>query len=590
MTRLPPLPVPALPDSAAADTLDAGPTDPPFPQQDDIFGQLLGEPGYQVVQYQGRGVELEVDRQRVQLNREAQVMYEQSTIDADTITYEAGLQFVRGCGNISLTGEGENVISDECLNYDVSATKGTVVDARTSFAQQGADWFIRGLMTMRGSGTAFVETGNFTSCDLDEPHYYFRAGQIKVVSDDIVVAWPVTLYIQNVPVAWLPFFAQDIREERRSGFLPPRFGFNDVVASSSNARRSITDFGYYFAFSDFMDAQATADWFSGRFTRLNGAVRYRSIKKFFRGNVIASYSFGNEKTLQFQMRHNHELTPVTDIRVNANFISNTTVFERQTFDPTVQTQRIASDVGVQHRFPFASVNLSGSRRQDLGAQKGRTDLTLPKLQMTFSPLTLFRAPEQPQRAVQQYRRQRRLLRFAPRPDPGRERRQENRSCVREQCRPHRLLRSQWADELQPEHGTSVPADARRRHHGVRGVRERVETGLRSAGGIPDRPHREHDAASHAERGREPVSVGRHERRVHHRADASPLRSRGVHRSLRVFARRRPVRADPPQGLAALSLRLFTGRGSLRFPAFDPRVPGVEFQGGEPASRHPEPDV
>ncbi|WP_419937978.1 LPS-assembly protein LptD [Candidatus Palauibacter sp.] len=384
--------VPALPDSAAADTVDAGPTDPPFPQQDDIFGQLLGEPGYQAVRYQGREVDLDVDRQRVQLTREAQVMYEQSTIDADTITYEAGLQFVTGCGNISLTGEGENVISDECLNYDVSATKGTVADARTSFAQQGADWFIRGLMTMRGSGTAFVETGNFTSCEADEPHYYFRAGQIKVVSDDIVVAWPVTLYIQNVPVAWLPFFAQDIREERRSGFLPPRFGFNDVVASSTNARRSITDFGYYFALNDFMDAQATADWFSGRFTRLNGAVRYRSIKKFFRGNVIASYSFGNEKTLQFQMRHRHELTPVTDIRVNANFISNTTVFERQTFDPTIQTQRIASDVGVQHRFPFASVNLSGSRRQDLGAQKGRTDLTLPKLQMTFSPLTLFRAP------------------------------------------------------------------------------------------------------------------------------------------------------------------------------------------------------
>lgn len=386
------LDVPA-PDSAAADTLEAGPDDPPYPQPDDIFGLLLEEGGYQAIQYRGRTVELDVQEEVVRLEREAQASYEQATIDADTITYRTGLQFVRACGSIAMTGQGQDAVSDRCLNYDVSGTKGTIMDARTSFSERGTEWFIRGNTTMRGSGTAFVETGNFTSCDLEHPHYYFRAGQIKVVSNDIIVAWPVTFYVQDVPVAWLPFFAQDIREERRSGFLPPRFGFNDVVASSSNSRRSVTDFGYYFAFNDFMDAQATADWFSGRFTRLNGAFRYRSIKKFFRGNLMASYSFGNEKTLQFQMRHNHELTPVTDIRVNANFISNTTVFERQTFDPTLQTQRIASDIGIQHRFPFASVNLSGSRRQDLGAQKGRVDLTLPKLRMSFSPLTLFRAPQ-----------------------------------------------------------------------------------------------------------------------------------------------------------------------------------------------------
>ena len=383
----------AVADSAVSDTLDAGPTDPPYPQPDDIFGWLLEEAGYQAIQYRGRNVQLDVGDEVVRLEREAQATYEQATIDADTITYRAGLQFVHACGGIAMTGQGQDAVSEECLNYDVSGTRGTILDARTSFAERGTEWFIRGHTTMRGSGTAFVETGNFTSCENEEPHYYFRAGQIKVVSNDIIVAWPVTLYIHNVPVAWLPFFAQDIREERRSGFLPPRFGFNDVVASSSNSRRSVTDFGYYFAFNDFMDAQATADWFSGRFTRLNGAFRYRSIKKFFRGNLMTSYSFGNEKTLQFQMRHNHELTPVTDIRVNANFVSNTTVFERQTFDPTLQTQRIASDVGLQHRFPFASVNLSGSRRQDLGAQKGRTDLTLPKLQMSFSPLTLFRAPQ-----------------------------------------------------------------------------------------------------------------------------------------------------------------------------------------------------
>ena len=266
------------------------------------------------------------------------------------------------------------------------------MDARTSFAQRGAEWYIRGNATPRGSRVVFVELGNFTSCELEQPHYYFRAGQIKVVTQDILVAWPVTLYIHDVPVIWLPFFAQDIRDGRRSGFLPPRFGVNDIAGGSSSVRRSISDFGYYFAINDFMDAQATVDWFSGRFTRVNTAFRYKVLKKFFQGNILASYSFGNEQTFQLQMRHQHDLTPVTNIRVNTNFISDTKVYESQSFNPRSQTQRISSDLGLQHRFSFASLNLSASRRQDLGAQSGRTDLTLPNFQMTFTPVTLFRAP------------------------------------------------------------------------------------------------------------------------------------------------------------------------------------------------------
>ena len=213
-----------------------------------------------------------------------------------------------------------------------------------------------------------------------------------MVSNDIVVAWPVTLYIHDVPIAWLPFFAQDIRDERRSGFLPPKFGITDIFSNSSARNRSITDFGYYVAINEFMDTQATVDWFSGRFTRVNSAFRYKSVKKFFDGNIMASYSFGDSKTFEFRVRHRHDITPVTRLRVNAIFLSDTREFERQSFDPTLQTQRISSDLGLQHRFSFASLNVSANRRQSLGAQRGRVDFTPANVQMTFSPVTLFRAP------------------------------------------------------------------------------------------------------------------------------------------------------------------------------------------------------
>ncbi len=376
----------------ARDSAARGQEEAAFPDRDELLQQLAALPGFRVIEYRGREVELDVQDETVRLRREAQAKYATSVLDADTISYLAALQFIRARGKISLEGEGQNVTSDSIVNYDVSRGKGTIMDARTSFSEAGAEWFVRGDATPRGSRTVFVETGNFTSCELEEPHYYFRAGQIKVVSEDIIVAWPVTLYINDVPVAWLPFFAQDIRQGRRSGFLPPRFGVNDIVSTSSNLNRSVTDFGYYLALNEFMDTQLTLDWFSGRFTRVNTAFRYKSLKKFFQGNLLASYSFGDQRTLQLQANHRHDLTPVTNLQVNANYISNTLVYERQSFDPTLQTQRISSDVGLQHRFPFASVNLSASRRQDLGSLRGKTDLTLPNLQATFSPVTLFRAP------------------------------------------------------------------------------------------------------------------------------------------------------------------------------------------------------
>jgi hypothetical protein len=364
-----------------------------FPEPDSIFNRLAGLPGFRIVEYRGRNVELAVKEEAVRLRGEAQAKYATSVLEADTISYLAGLQFIRAQSNVSLAAEGQSGTTDSIVYYDVSSLKGTIMDARTSFAEAGAEWYVRGDATLRGERTVFVEAGSFTTCDLEEPHYYFKAGKIKVVTENVIVAWPVTLYINGVPIAWLPFFAQDIRPGRRSGFLPPRFGVNDIVSTSGNVNRQISDFGYYFAINEFMDSQLTVDWFSGQYTRLNGAFRYRDLKKYLRGNIRTSYSFGDQgNTFELSANHQQELSPVTDIRLNANFIQNTRLFEERSFDPREQTQRITSDFGLNHRFPFAALSLSARRNQSLGTQRGRTELTLPDLRLSFSPLTLFRAP------------------------------------------------------------------------------------------------------------------------------------------------------------------------------------------------------
>ncbi len=391
----------ARPDSAALDTVDGFDLDAlreelgggDFPEQDADFRRLAGSPGFRVIEYRGEMVELEVDTETIRLLGQAQANYGGDVLRADTIAYLGEPQFIIARRNINLIGQGQaHVVSDSLLYYDVSRRKGTIFDAETEFAERGATWFVKGTAVPKGQDTVYVASGAFTSCEYDTPHYYFQAGRIKLVAENVIVAWPVVLYVSDVPVFWLPFFAQDIRPGRHSGLLPPRFGFNDIVKTSDSYNRQISDFGYYWAINEYLDAQGTIDWFSGNYTRLNGAFRYRFLKQFIRGNALASYSFGNSgKVWDIRVNHDHELSASTKYLVSLNYVNNTRLYQDQSFNPNDQTQTIDSNVGVSHRWPFASLNLSGRHRQFLGTSD-QTETTLPQLGLALSPVTLFRAP------------------------------------------------------------------------------------------------------------------------------------------------------------------------------------------------------
>ena len=364
-----------------------------FPDKDADFQRLSGLTGFRVMEYRGEAVELEIDAETIRLLGQAQANYGSDVLRADTIEYQGLPQFIRAKHNIDLVGAGQaHVTSDSLLYYDVSRLKGTIFDAETEFAERGAQWFVKGTAVPKGQDTVFVTRGAFTSCEYDEPHYFFKAGRIKLVAENVIVAWPVTLYVSDVPVFWLPFFAQDIRPGRHSGFIPPRFGFNDIVKTSDSYNRQISDFGYYWAINEFTDFRGTVDWFSGQYTRLNGIFNYNFLKEFVRGSARANYSFGNSgKVWDVRLNHNHELSAVTNYRVNLGYVNNTRLFTDQSFDPRDQTQTIDSELGFAHRWPFASVTLNAQRRQFLGAADQVT-LTLPRLGIALSPVTLFKAP------------------------------------------------------------------------------------------------------------------------------------------------------------------------------------------------------
>lgn len=363
-----------------------------FPEKDEIFRALVRLPGYEAIEYRGETVGVGVPDERLDLFGSAQLNRAGDVLAADTVRYLGAYRFIEARRSIELLGsDGRRVVSDSLLYYDVNALRGTVYEAESDFNAGGVTWRIMGNVIPLAQDTVYATSSSFTSCELDVPHYTFRAKQIKMVSGDVLVAWPVVLYISRVPIFWLPFFAADIRPGRHSGIIPPRFGLNDVVQTSGSTSRQVTDFGYYWAINDFLDAQATVDWFSGNYTRVNGSFRYRFLKQFIRGGITYGQSFsstGNNLTLRGT--HDQELGLNTTLRASINYVQNTRIFQDQSVNPREQTQTVDSDLGLNHRFSFGNVSASARSRQFLNDD--RTETTLPSLNLSASPITLFAAP------------------------------------------------------------------------------------------------------------------------------------------------------------------------------------------------------
>lgn len=372
------------PGADTTGVLGDGVTD--FPVPDSVMRDLLERPGFQPVVYHGDTLRFTADDRSIHINERARIQRAGDQLEADSVVYSGRTRYMTAFGQSKLVNvKGEEVTSEAGpFFYNTNTRIGTVMNART----QWQVWNVSGNFTLEGSDTLWVKRGVFTSCDLPTPHYHFAADRIKMILGHIVVAWPVRLHFGDVPVLWLPFFAQDVRDGRHSGILTPRFGLNDIVRNSSGHRRHISNIGYYWAISDYADAQLSLDWWSSRWTRIDGFFRYRWRRQFLDGRLGYSQFFlpDGGRELSFTWNHSQQFGERSDLRASLQFVSSQRFRQENEFDPEQLVQQIRSDVGFTRRFDWGTVNLSGQRLQPL--TEGRTTLSLPQVSVTLNSIEL----------------------------------------------------------------------------------------------------------------------------------------------------------------------------------------------------------
>ncbi len=380
-----------LPDTArrtaAAPSASAG--------SDSIARELLALPEFRVTRYEGAGARFEaIDRQLHLLgseSRRARVIQEGFELSADSaIHYDEPRGRVRSQGQAEFTRPGGDPVATRSLIYDINQDRGTALGAVTTYSQ-GANWRVTADLNSITPREAWGVHAILTSCELEEPHYHFRTGQVKFINDEWFIARNVTLRFADVPVLWLPFIAQGMSDGRSSGLLTPRFSINDIVRTSSGYSRRVSNLGFYWAMSDYSDMSLALDWWSDRFLGLNGTLGYNWSRQFLQGsiNYRQYWPTGGGRELAFNTRHDWDMDERTHLGITAAYASSSDFVRDNSFDPRELTQSIRSDGGISRRFDWGSVNVGANRSQELS--NDRVELTLPTASLSLSPITFFRA-------------------------------------------------------------------------------------------------------------------------------------------------------------------------------------------------------
>ncbi|HEU5050441.1 MAG TPA: twin-arginine translocase subunit TatC [Gemmatimonadales bacterium] len=358
---------------------------------DSILEALLARPGYRVTRYRADSATLLGGERRFELRGNAHTEREGMTLDAGRIGYDEDDCLLTASGRPRLVDEGRTLLG-ESIRYDTCERKGMVRGGETQFEEGGTVWFLRGNVQQDSSSTRiFAGASEITSCPLPAPHYRFAVGKIKWVSNSMIVARPVVLYIRDVPVLWLPFIFQDTRPGRRSGILVPKLGINDIVRTSDSYHRQITNIGYYWAPSEYLDFTGRLDWYSGRYLQVGVETQYRFLDRFMDGTLGLNRQFesggGNGFGIRWAHRQNFNIS--TSLNLDVNYLTNSTIVEQNALDPLINTQQITSSANFTKRFGWGSIALGGNRRQNLSDRSWTSQL--PSLTVSPKPVNFGRS-------------------------------------------------------------------------------------------------------------------------------------------------------------------------------------------------------
>lgn len=290
----------------------------------------------------------------------------------------------------------QNFTSDT-IQFNFKTQKGLTKNTIT----QTGEMFVHGEVVKKvDSVVTYVKRGYFTTCNLDEPHFGFRANKIKVINEKVAVSGPTHPEFEGVPLPiYIPFGFFPLSTHRHSGLLPPQFATNDQMGLG------LEGLGYYQVMNDNWDAKVYGNVYSyGSWSanfnptyrkryRYTGSLNFglQRTKRNFKGDP--DYYSNNSYTLTWNHSADTRARPGTSFSANVN-ASSTSYNKNVPNNANLNFQnQLSSSIAYSKQWQDKPYSLTLSLNHNQNNQTGLVSLNLPDMGFTVSTIYPFQRKE-----------------------------------------------------------------------------------------------------------------------------------------------------------------------------------------------------
>ncbi len=303
--------------------------------------------------------------------------------------------------------QGNTETENDSIRFNFKTKKALVWNTYTREGEFGMNSEV---LKKYNDSVIFVKNIKFTtSTDKEHPEYYFLARKAKIVPGKKIVIGTTQMWIEDVATPLIiPFGFFPLTETRTSGFLMPTF-------ADTRYGYALTNGGFYWAISPFLDLQATGDIYTNGSYGLQVKSRYFKRYK-FSGDLsfkylnqieqeLPTFVQNNQWKITWQHRRDNKSDPLSNFSAHVDFGSSTYYRDSYSYTDILNTDKrlsneFGSSISYQKRFADLPINYSVNLNHTQNVNTGKIDLTLPQFNLNVSRLYPFAKKGMKNNAIQ----------------------------------------------------------------------------------------------------------------------------------------------------------------------------------------------